>query len=57
MTTDQIEKIFEAFYTTKTEGTGLGLAIARKAISAHNGEIGIESKPGQGTVFTIALPK
>lgn len=49
-------KIFEPFYTTKTKGVGLGLAIAQRAISAHGGEIKVESSPDKGTVFTVELP-
>ncbi len=56
MTPEEINQAFEAFYTTKTEGTGLGLALARKAITAHNGEISVESRPGKGTTFSIFLP-
>lgn len=49
-------KIFEPFFTTKPRGTGLGLAIVKQIIEAHNGQIKLWSKPGQGTRFTISLP-
>ncbi|MDD5255722.1 MAG: PAS domain S-box protein [Candidatus Omnitrophica bacterium] len=51
-------KIFEPFFTTKNvgEGTGLGLSIVYNIISAHKGMISVESEPGRGAVFTIALP-
>jgi signal transduction histidine kinase len=38
-------------------GSGLGLAIARQFVQAHGGKISVESEPGQGTIFTIDLPK
>jgi signal transduction histidine kinase len=56
--TEHLDKIFEAFFTTKEEGkgTGLGLAIAREIIEDHSGFIEVESFPGQGTVFHVFLP-
>jgi two-component system, NtrC family, sensor kinase len=53
---ENIEKIFEPFYTTKERGTGLGLAITRQIIEQHHGEIAIESTPGQGTTVRVTLP-
>ncbi len=52
------EHIFEPFFSTKKEGegTGLGLYICRKIITEHDGRIAIDSAPGQGTIFRIALP-
>ncbi|MEX2137661.1 MAG: ATP-binding protein, partial [Pirellulales bacterium] len=48
--------IFEAFYSTKPSGSGLGLPTAKKIVEAHGGRIGVQSEPGRGTMFTIALP-
>lgn len=51
-----LPKVFEPFHTTKTKGTGLGLALAKKIVEAHRGRIGVESRLGEGTVFTIRFP-
>ncbi len=54
-----IAKIFQPFYTTKPpgEGTGLGLSISYDIIKAHNGQIQVKTKEGEGTEFIITLPK
>ena len=51
-----IDKIFDPYFSTKREGSGLGLAICQSIISKHNGDIFIESSPGEGTTFTLYLP-
>jgi signal transduction histidine kinase len=53
---DDIDRIFEPFYTTKEKGIGLGLAISKKAIEENGGNIKVESTLGKGTTFTIILP-
>ena len=55
---DKLEKIFDPGYTTKGVGvgTGLGLSICYQIIQDHRGEIKVESKPGEGTTFTVILP-
>ena len=50
------DKLFTPFFTTKEDGTGLGLVTSRKIVEAHGGRITVDSVPGQGTCFTIALP-
>lgn len=53
-----LRKIFDPFFTTKRGrgGTGLGLSIAYRIIKEHDGEIEVESKPGEGTTFRIEIP-
>lgn len=51
-----LERVFEAFYSTKPGGSGLGLPTARKIIEAHGGQIEVQSEVGRGTRFTIKLP-
>ena len=53
---DKIAKIFNPFYTSKTNGTGLGLGVAKKVIDSHRGTIEVHSKVGQGTEFVLAVP-
>ncbi|HET7775458.1 MAG TPA: ATP-binding protein [Azospira sp.] len=49
-------RIFEPFFTTRGQGTGLGLAIALGVARAHGGTIGVRSRPGEGSEFTLELP-
>ena len=51
------ERLFEPFYTTRTDGTGLGLAIVRGVAEAHRGTIQVKSAPGRGSEFILRLPK
>jgi two-component system sensor histidine kinase HydH len=53
---DQLENIFNPFFTTKKDGVGLGLAIVSKIIDLHGGKISVESEPGKGAIFRIFLP-
>ena len=53
---EQINRIFEPFYTTKKKGTGLGLMIVQRIVRAHGGRIELESHVGGGTTFRIWLP-
>lgn len=51
------ERIYQPFFTTKVTGTGLGLAVVKRVVEAHRGTIRFESRPGEGTHFTLLLPK
>ena len=53
-----VDKIFQPFFTTKPtgSGTGLGLSLSYDIIKAHNGEIKVETKEGEGVKFIIQLP-
>jgi len=54
-----LEKIFQPFFTTKPsgEGTGLGLSLSYDIVKAHNGELKVETKDGEGAKFIIILPQ
>jgi signal transduction histidine kinase len=58
MTPSQQQRIFEPFYTTRraTGGSGLGLATVRTIVSGHGGQVGLESRVGQGTIFLLNFP-
>jgi two-component system, NtrC family, sensor histidine kinase HydH len=53
---DNLQRIFEPFYTTKSDGTGLGLAVTRKIIEGHGGRLDIVSETGHGTTVMVILP-
>jgi two-component system sensor histidine kinase FlrB len=50
------ERLFEPFFTTRTEGTGLGLAIVREVVQIHGGEVAVKSEEGQGSEFCLRFP-
>lgn len=52
---EQLEKIFNPFYTTSSSGTGLGLAICNRIVADHQGTIKVDSQPGMGTTFTVCF--
>jgi signal transduction histidine kinase len=56
MSSEQLDKIFEPFYTTTPDGTGLGLAICKKIIAEHNGQLVVQSRKGIGTIVRIEIP-
>ena len=51
-----LERMFEAFYTTKSAGTGMGLSICRSIIDAHGGRLWAEANQPRGAVFLFTLP-
>jgi signal transduction histidine kinase len=53
---EQMEKIFDYYYTTKEKGVGLGLPIAHRIIEAHGGHLKVESRVGYGTKVIVTLP-
>jgi len=50
------ERLFEPYFSTKTDGTGLGLAITRAVVEAHGGSLSVDSRPGEGTTMTATFP-
>ena len=56
MPEDVQAQIFEPFFSTKgSKGTGLGLSVVKKIVEEHEGRLLLDSRPGEGTTFTIAL--
>ena len=53
-----LDKIFQPFFTTKPtgQGTGLGLSLSYDIVKAHGGELKVETKEGEGSIFSIELP-
>jgi two-component system nitrogen regulation sensor histidine kinase NtrY len=56
LTSEERERLFTPYYTSKSHGTGLGLAIVQSIVSDHGGRITVKSQAGQGTAFIIELP-
>jgi len=53
---EDMNKVFDPFFSTKPKGTGLGLAVSYGIVQNHQGDIFVSSQPGQGTTFTIVIP-
>jgi PAS domain S-box-containing protein len=54
---EDAERVFQSFFTTKTEGTGLGMAIAHRIISAHGGQVAVNPDCQPGAEFIVTLPR
>jgi signal transduction histidine kinase len=53
---ENLDQIFQLYFTTKERGNGLGLSLAMRAIDLHQGTLDVESTPGEGTAIRIRLP-
>ncbi len=56
MTSEERERMFDPFFTTRKDGTGLGLAVVHQIVSSHRGHIEVETVPGSGTTVRVLLP-
>lgn len=53
---ENVKKVFEPLFTTKSRGTGLGLSICQQMVSRHHGTISVVSQKGEGSAFIVRLP-
>jgi two-component system sensor histidine kinase HydH len=56
MNDETLSRVFDLFFTTKSEGTGLGMSIVRSVVDLHGGELDVQSAPGRGTRVRVRLP-
>jgi signal transduction histidine kinase len=54
--TENLDRIFSVFYTTKAQGSGMGLAISRSIVESHGGRLWATANDGHGTTFHFSLP-
>ena len=54
---ENLQRIFDLYFTTKERGSGIGLSMVFRTVQMHDGEIEVQSTPGKGTTFTILLPR
>ena len=52
-----LQRIFDPFYTTRNDGTGLGLSIAQRIMEQHGGRIEVERNPERGMTFALVFPR
>jgi signal transduction histidine kinase len=56
ITPENLKKLFQPLFTTKPKGIGLGLVVCKNLAAANGGRIGVESRLGEGTTFSVLLP-
>jgi signal transduction histidine kinase len=54
---ENLEKIFDLYFTTKERGTGIGLSMVYRIVQLHDGEVEVQSTPGSGTRFRLVFPQ
>lgn len=54
---EDLDRIFDPFYTTKDYGTGLGLSVAHQIVTQHGGAISVQRNPGKGMTFSVTFPQ
>jgi signal transduction histidine kinase len=54
---ENLQKIFDLYFTTKEKGSGIGLSMVYRIVQLHDGEIEVQSTPGRGTTFRVLLPR
>ena len=54
---ENLNRLFEAFYTTKSDGMGIGLAVSRSIIESHHGHLWVKPNDGPGVTFSFSIPQ